>query len=62
MADKEMSEEAKTIKPDNANTSIYDVIKNNSLSFDQKKIRDCKKNLARVYKYSFFKRSCKKIV
>ncbi len=46
MADKEMSEEAKTIKPDNANTSIYDVIKNNSLSFDQeKKIRDYAKKL-----------------
>ena len=45
MADKEMSEEAKTIKPDNANTSIYDVIKNNSLSFDQEKKnkRLCKK-------------------
>jgi N-acetylneuraminate synthase len=32
IADEEMSEESKKIRPGNSNLSIYDVIKNNSLS------------------------------
>ncbi len=35
--DKEMIPEAKKIKPTNANTSIYNVIKNNLMSFDDEK-------------------------
>ena len=61
MADKEMSEEAKTIKPDNANTSIYDVIKNNSLSFDQEKIRDYAKKLKLEFIYPFSREAAKKL-
>lgn len=63
IVDKEMSDEAKTIKPDNADMSIYDVIKKNSLTFDQeKKIRDfAKKQKLDFISTPFCKEAAKKL-
>ena len=59
--DEEMIPEAKKIKPSNANTSIYDVIKKNLMKFeDEKKLkRYVEKKKYDFFKYTFFKRGCK---
>ena len=61
--DDEMSEKAKIIKPGNASKSIYEVIKKNSLNYeDEKKLANyVKKKKKNIYKHSIFKKSSSKI-
>ena len=60
--DDEMSEKAKIIKPGNASKSIYEVIKKNSLNYeDEKKLANYVKKKKNIYKHSIFKKSSSKI-